>query len=169
MADRPFRLQILDAMTATLQGITTDNGYNYDLAESVFRGRAIFGDDDPLPLLSILEVPVPPDQIQAPPGSGTTTGDWDLIVQGFIEDDSENPTDPAHFLMADVKKALAVERKRRTGPHNMDMNILGMEGRVEDLSLGAGTVRPPDEISAVAYFWLPVTLKIVEDNENPYL
>ena len=28
------------------------------------------------------------------------------MVQGFVDNDSNNPTDPAHMLMADVKKRL---------------------------------------------------------------
>ena len=56
MADS-YRLTVLKRLTAHLRGITKANGYDYDLIDprSVCRGRLVFGDDDPLPLLSILE------------------------------------------------------------------------------------------------------------------
>lgn len=164
--DRPLRLRVLDSLTTCLQGITPANGYTNNLSEAVFRGRVMFGDDDPLPLVSILETPVPIDQVISPEESTYNTGDWDLLIQGFVKDDPKNPTDPAHFLLADVKKALAKERKRLDSARNK--NILGMGKIVDRLEIGAGTVRPSDDISAVAYFWLRITLKIVEDNEDPF-
>lgn len=165
MAD-PLRLRILKALTTSLQGITVDNGYVNDLSDGVYRGRTMFGDADELPLVSILEAPIPLEQIESPESHTANFGDWDLLIQGFVKDDPKNPTDPAHVLMADVKRALAKERKKLNNGNN---NILGMAGKVDRLEIGAGVVRPADEISAVAYFWLRVTLKIVEDNENPYV
>lgn len=167
--DEPFRLRVLKALCDSLKVISVANGYKTDLGERVFRGRSLFGDDDALPFLSILEIPVPIDQIPSPEKSTASTGDWDLLVQGFVQDDRDNPTDPAHFLMADVKRVLAQERRRRTGNNSEDIDILGMRGKVTRLDIGPGTVRPPDEISSVAYFWLKVTLKIVEDNLDPYV
>lgn len=162
---RPFRLRVLDALTDVLKTITPGNGYVHDLSQAVFRGRSIYGENDPLPMVSILETPIDIEQIISPEFSVDSTGDWDLLIQGFVEDDPENPTDPAHFLMADVKKALIRERKRR---NNGDINILNMGGLVDKLNVGAGSVRPSDEISSVAYFWVRITLRLVEDLENPY-
>jgi hypothetical protein len=53
------QLDILRALTAHLEGINPENGYDYDMRGRVFRGRAEFGDDTPLPHLSILEAPRP--------------------------------------------------------------------------------------------------------------
>ena len=162
----PLRLRILKALTASLE--LTE--YQYDdavpkqtMAGLVFRGRVLFGDDDPEVLLSILEAPIPVDQIEGAPDNVASTGTWELLVQGFVQDDHNNPTDPAHYLMAAVKVRLAKEKAR-----NADFDILGLGNHVTDLRFGAGVVRPPDEISSKAYFWLNVSLEIVEDLTKPF-
>ncbi len=179
MADEVLRLRILAALQKSLAQISVTNGYVFDLDEVVTlegengpedhyhrvkTGRAIFGDKDPLPMLSILEVPIPLDQVVPPEDSSYSNGGWALLIQGFVKDDLINPTRPAHRLMADVKKRLAWEKRR-----NRDFDILGMgENHITDMRIGAGVVRPPDEISAKAYFWLDLTLDITEDLSNPY-
>lgn len=173
---KPFRLRVLEAITESLKQITPANGYQHDLSQSVFRGRLWFGEDDPLPMVSIVEDPLPIIQNQAgggsPHGDGTSsTGPWTLLIQGFVEDDRFNPTDPAHYLMADVKKRLAQERsKRGTGAHaHSRYNAFGMGGAVENVIIGAGVVRPPDyDVSSKAYFWLTLTISVVEDLADPY-
>lgn len=162
---RPFRLRVQDALTAALEQITPTNGYTTDLTASVFRGRDLFGDDDPLPMVAILEPPVPPDSLELPV-SGQTYSEWDLLIQGFVDNDPlnpKNPTDPAHFLMADVKKALVKEKRRDRGH-----NALGMGTQVEIYRIGQGVVRPADEVSSKAYFFLPIVLRIAEDTEDPF-
>ena len=164
--DRPFRLRVLDALTDALKEITPANGYRHDLSESVFRGRSTFGDDDPLPMVSVLEPPKDLENIPSPPASSTTKGGWDLMVQGFVDDDKINPTDPAYFLHADVKRRLALV-KRETGGQHGSMDIFGIPGCV-NLAIDPGIVRPPDEISAKAYFWLFISFEVVEDLADPY-
>lgn len=163
MADDPLRLRILKNLTASLEQISIADGYKHDMDGSVFRGRVIFGEGDPLPMLSILEVPIPLDQTPSPSGSTDSKGLWELLIQGFVLDDPENPTDPAHVLMADVKKRLAVERRRYH-----DYQILDLGEHVTNIFIGAGTVRPPDEISSEAYFWLNISLEVVENHFDPY-
>lgn len=166
MATEPFRLRVQKALCAALEEITPANGYTFDLTDAVFRGRDIFGDKDPLPMVAILEPPVPPEEIRAPRDSAGGYGDWDLLLQGFVDTDPTNvlnPTDPAHFLLADVKKRLAKEKVR-----NGTYNALGMDNQVEIGPIGRGVVRPPDEISARAYFWLTLTLRVAEDPEDPF-
>lgn len=165
--DLPFRLRVLNGMTACLEGITIANGYKFDLAGHVFRGRLIYGEETDLPFVSIVEPPLPIEPLESPRGSEASNGLWNLLLQGFIEDDSDHPTDIAHMLMADVKKALAVERKNRSA-RATSPGIFGMNHRVEDIIISGGVVRPPDETSAVANFWLDVTLRIVEDLADPY-
>lgn len=172
---KPLRLRVLDAITQSLQGITIDNGYAHDLSKAVFRGRNWYGEDDPLPMVSILEDPLPNNQSQSgqgPRGDGTAShGAWTLLIQGFVTDDKINPTDPAHYLMADVKKRLVLERKRRNSSSHGSggYNAFGMGGVVENIIIGAGVVRPPDyDVSAKAYFWLTLTISVTEDLEDPY-
>lgn len=173
--ENPFRLRCMLNLTArfeTIERVESDaSPYAYNLAPDVdvggrvFRGRAIFGENDPIPMLSILEDPRAFDMVHGPGGSEITDGDWPLIVQGFVDDDFENPTDPAHWLMADVKRVLAAARKESG-------NLLGQGAKapmVDKIAFGAGVVRPPDnEVSTKAYFLLPVILSVVEDHENPF-
>lgn len=158
----PFRLRVLRAMTTALQEITPENGYSHDVSKAVFRGRAAFGETDPLPMISILEVPVPLEQLRVPADAKEAAGPWDLIIQGFLPDDRENPTDPAHILMADVKKRLVQEKMKIN-----EGEAFGMK-EVTSIVIGQGIVRPPDDVSAKAYFWLGVAVGVVEDLLNPY-
>lgn len=160
----PFRLIVQKRLTAALQEITPANGYQNDFSEAVFRGRSFFGDSDPIPMLSILETPIPDDQLPSPPGFNK--GPYTLMVQGFVADDRENPTDPAHIAMADVKQRLGIEAKKQDARKPEDA-ILGTN-LVVSMDIGPGVVRPPDEISAKAYFWLTLELELVEDQTDPY-
>lgn len=159
----PLRLRILKALCTALEEITPANGYQHDLTGAVFRGRDIFGYDAPLPMVSILESVEDDEQVPSPKTSGMSTGPWSLQLQGFAQDDRFNPTDPAHFLMADVKKRLIQERMR-----NRQYDILGLGDNVIEMRMGSGVVRPPDEISSVAYFWLRLTLTVVENLNDPF-
>lgn len=165
----PLRLRILKALSAALEEISPDNGdYWTDLSPSpevprrVFRGRVVFGDSDPLPMVSILEVPLPPDQFPSTSPNPNRFGPWQLMIQGFLWDDENDPTDPAQYLVADVVSRLAQERVKK-----YDSLILGFEC-IDDINIGVGVVRPPDEISAKAYFWLPIDIVLAEDLTRPY-
>lgn len=159
----PFRLRVLKALSAALEEINPDNGYSFDMRGNVFRGRDMFGDSDPVPMISVLEAIDEKAQIPSPEGGAHSTGPWELLVQGFLDDDLVHPTDPAHLLMAEVKKRLVQERVRER-----QRNILGMGGKVTELRFSSGVVRPPDEDSAKAYFWLRLTLVLVENLLDPY-
>jgi hypothetical protein len=168
---RPLKLRIMDALTAILQEITIANGYKHDLGESVFRGRAIFGQNDPIPMVSILDVPIPLEPVVTPEGGSESKGGWEIVLQGFVKDDKVNPTDPGHFLMADVKQRLALEKKKEADFELFELDTpetIGMGQHVVKLEMSSGIVRPPDEVSAKAYFWLTLTLTIVEDIADPY-
>lgn len=162
MAD-PLKLQILKAMTSSLETISVTGGYRHDLEGSVFRGRNRFDDNDPLPMVSLLEAPVPMDKLAVPPGSQNDSGGWELLIQGFSVDDDENPTDPAHLLMADVKRALVLEMNKSSGAYKTT-GPFGLGKFIRTMYIGQGVVRPPEEyVSAKAYFWLGVRLGIVEN------
>lgn len=163
----PVRLEALLRMTACLEEITVANGYKHDLEKTVFRGRGLYGDETPLPALSILEAPIPLDQLPSPKDNPAQSGPWELVVQGWVKDDRTNPTDPAHVLLADVKKRLAIERRKCDWDEPED-GIFGLGRIVTAMYIGPGVVRPPEEISAKAYFWLTVTLDIAEDMTEPY-
>lgn len=163
MSDIPLRLRVLMALTNRLEQITTPNGYVNTLTGNVHRGRNFFDEDDALPLLAILESgDEPPQQIQ-PRGNTTSKNDWDLLVQGWVDDDKDNPTDMAHYLLADVKKCLAKELQALR-----ERNALGMGRVVDAIEFSPGVVRPADSISSKAYFWMKLRLTLVENLSEPY-
>lgn len=165
----PFRLRVLKTLTAVLEEITEANGYRHDLTAKVFRGRDVFGASDPLPMLSILESILEKDQLPPPPGAGVQSGPWELLIQGWTVDDEDNPTDPGQILMADVKERLARETRRPfEDPNRRGYDPLGMGGKITALRFSTGVVRPADEVSSKAYFWLKLELDMVENLLEPY-
>ena len=159
------RLTILKALTAHLQGITPANGYQHDLSTAVHRGRVAFGNDTALPCVNILEPLNPDREPRIADAVLVQKDDWVLLIQGWVDDDESNPTDPAHLLMADVKKRLAllmIDPLRDPNPAYM------LGGKVANVFIEPGTVRPPDENSARAYFYLRIVLSVVEHLDDPY-
>lgn len=168
----PLRLEIQYRLCDALREITPANGYDNDMSgvdanNKVFRGRLIFGENDPVPMLSLLDVPIPVDQLPSPKDSPVSSGQWELMIQGFAVEDRVNPTDPAHLLMADVKKRLS-QLKTAANWRRPSDGILGLGRHITGLYIGSGVVRPPDEISAKAYFWLNMVLDLAEDLDDPY-
>jgi len=172
------RLATLKALTVHFETeVSIANGYQHDLAGKVFRGRVRFNtqNDDrfSVPMLSILEDPNP-DRFPQRAGGDTDYGlqkdQWVLLVQGWSEDDKINPTDPAHALMADVKKALAKlvqDSHPVTGALQHPSYMLG--GLISGMTMEPGTVRPPTEqASEDAFFWLRIALQFVEQPNDPY-
>jgi hypothetical protein len=173
----PFRLKVLVKLTELLQTISRDMPdaaptYSYSLAPDadfpdgrVLRGRVAYGSDDPLPMLAIVEDPKQLERDAVPlRETDASPGDWDLLIQGFIKDDPVHPTDPAYFLAADTVAKLTEAKKEVR-------NILGLGSKkptVDQLHIGAPVIRPPDDISATTYFWLPVRLHVVEDPANAF-
>lgn len=171
----PFRLRVLKALCATLKEITPVNGYHSDLSdftdtdgvvsERIIRGRDRFGEGDALPFISVLEDFRPNEQKQSNGGQTSATNEWKLLVQGFVQDDPIHKTDPAYRLAADVVRCLAKQKKDK-------YNILGLGNSspcVYALKMDHPVIRPADgEISSVAFFFLNVTLTLVEDLENPF-
>lgn len=179
---KPFKLRVLTALTDALKEITPANGYVSDLSDfdpgdgvdtaRVYRGRAWFGENDPTTMVSILEGTDPAAEVGEPP-IDTTTGeyDWPILVQGWVTDDAQNPTDPAYVLLADVRRRLAAERSRKApGTRGMpDPLGLGMgNNRVSELTIGPGVVRPADDLSSSAWWWLSLTIRVVDRAADPY-
>lgn len=173
---KSYRLEVLERLSALLLGITPANDYGHDLTGKVLRGRALFGDSDPLPMVSILE--------STKVDGGVTTGSndemrksvWPLIVQGWVENDMFSPTDPAYSLMADVEHRLGrvIERNKQGDGQFPELYMLG-EGRdgkgtlIANMSFGPGVVSPPrEQVSTNAFFFLPVYITLAEKLGQPY-
>lgn len=182
MAAEPFRLRVKKAITDSIKAVTIANGYAHDLAdftkpsskvqERVFRGRLQFGDNDPLPMVSVLEHPRALDALLAPDNDSERVGEWDLLIQGFVEDDFDHPTDNADLLVADVIKALSKQGQRKGGASGREPNILGLGYSmpcVTKLAIGSPIVRPADGVNSdKAFFWFTLTLTLAEDVEQPF-
>lgn len=182
MSDYPFKLRALRALTDAMKAITPANGFVSDMADfdpgdghpmaRVYRGRAWFGDSDPIPMISILEGTDPTGELAEMPASAASGEyDWPILIQGWVDDDPLNPTDPAYVLLADVRRRLAELKIRKVaGTHQPDPLGLGIAGpnKILRLDFGPGVVRPADEISSKAWFWLTVTLRVVEKADVPY-
>ena len=156
------QLAILKAITTHLAGMTIAGGYGYDLSGRVFRGRAVYGDEMPLPSVSILEAPRP-DESPRPygPERARRVEDWVLLVQGWVQDDKVNPTDPAYDLKAWVEQRMAeiVAIDDRNG-RPLYPSAYRLGGLIAEMSIGPGVVSPPRQnVSAKAFFYLPVVVK----------
>lgn len=157
--------------------VTFANGYQHDLSaheNQVVRGVMYRDREAPLPQVSILE-DLDPERYPRRAGvssaaHGVDKDEWVLLVQGWVEDDKDFPTDTAYLLMADVQKAIA---KLAIGmdpvtfaPATPDYR---MGGLVTDVKVETGVVRPPMEnVSDKALFWCRVVLGFVEDKQDPY-
>ncbi len=169
----PFRLRVIEALDACLEEITIANGYAVDLTDSVLWGRTRYDEDDPLPMVSLLEPPVPSEWEQSLGPKVQAKGSWPLLVQGFVPDDRDRPTAPAYVLAAQVKRRLAVEKFNNKRPGSPGIFGMGPQSNangnsVVDIIIGSEVIRPADEQSSKAFFWLPVTLLISENHLQPY-
>lgn len=173
MADSK-RLTTLKALSDFLAGeVSIANGYKHDLAGKVFRGRMFVTTNDPLPMVSFMEN-IDPDRYPRTAGGDyeqkTTKEDWVLLVNGWAEEDKQNPTDPAYELMADVKKALAKLAKRPAPlSGEADNPHLHLGGLITGMTMEPGIARPPiEQVSTKAFFWMRIALKFVENPNDPY-
>lgn len=166
MADSK-QLDVLKHLTAHLEGITPANGYAHDLRGRVFRGRAVFGESDPVPMISILEAPRPNDGAPAGEEWLVRQEDWVLLLQGWAEDDRKNPSDPVYQIKAEVELRLSEIVKTKNGVGVSPAFRLG--GRITSLSIGPGLVRPADQISSRAYFLLPLVVGFTSDVGQPFV
>jgi len=127
----------------------------------VYRGRGRFG-REPVPMVSVLMEPNLNDGDAAVCKGSQRTADITYMVNGWVEDDEDAPCDPAHELLAEVKKALS----DAMNPKSVNYRLGKL---VDSVSVGVGLVRPPDQnVSDKAMFWLTVSVKIIEDISDPY-
>jgi hypothetical protein len=168
------QLDILLRLTAHLEGITPANGYEFDMTARVFRGRVFYGDDDPLPMIAILELLQADADLQmAGLHDSDHTEDWVLLVQGFIEGTPENPTDLAYQFKAAVEQRLSdcIATNRDGNPAVPEAYMLGLWKKgVESISIGPGLVSPPREtISAYSFFYLPIGIGRTVELTKPFV
>lgn len=178
----PKQLAVLKKLTTLLEGINPTNvdpkwalngeapqNYTIDLRGKVFRGKTEFGQEVALPAFSLLEalVPLPANAV----GDGRLKrGDWQLLLQGFAENDMANPADPAYYLKAAAELRLSrviAQREQSSQALFPDDFMLG--NMITGLIIGQGVVRPPDKnVSTTAFFYIPLVVEMVTNTGNPY-
>jgi hypothetical protein len=176
-----YRLNTLKKLTTHLELINPDDGFvgatpALDLRGKVFRGRLDFGTNDVVPMISIVEFPRPGAGIYADLDGTTRAGEWPLVLQGWTENDTANPSDAAYGLMADVTKQLGkiVDDKEPSyllgRPDPDDPASAKRNYNIAGLRFGPGVVRPPEgQLSTHAFFYLPIWVKLAEISGQPYV
>ncbi len=169
---RPFRLQVLDNLVLLIRSIKPANGYQNDLSEEekVVIGRLFVGDDEPTTMVAINEPPMAIEQNPAAPQNPNRFGEWDILIQGWAPNGDIHPSENAYILAADVCRALALEKQKPSGQPGTGRgpDFLGFADKILEMRIGAPVVRPPDETSALACFYILLTLKISEDMTKPF-
>lgn len=162
MADTK-QLTILKSLTTHLQGITPGNGYEFNLSAAVYRGVTRFGSDQALPFVSILESLRPdPNPREAGTEKLVREDTWELLVQGWVDENRQFPTDQLYQLKGAVEKRLA-ELVTAGNP------AYRLGGLVTKLRIGPGVVRAatPQPGGAEA-FYLPLWVFYVINLADPF-
>lgn len=171
----PKRLLVIERLRDLLQTISTDNQYNVDIGGRVSIGVAEFGDNMITPFLSILESPAS-DLGEFAGSNYGRLEEWTLLIQGWIDSqfcydgsDVDNPTRNAYYLAADVEKCLAktvaISPERGTP---LDKAWYHLGGLVNDIKIAPPVVRPPDNSSPKAWFYMALRIEMPISVLNPY-
>lgn len=167
----PKQLRILKALCVHLMGIKPSNGYDVDLSgadpggfpTNVFRGQAKFGSDQPTPFVSVLES-LRPDPRPKPSGLGKVhrIDDWELLVQGWVDESRQYPTDDLYKLKAQVEKRLAEVQFP-------GQSVYRLGGLINDLQIGPGVVRAATpQVGGAESFYLPLIVTYVINVADPF-
>ena len=157
MADHP-KLAALKKLTTLLEGITIADGYSVDLAGKVFRGRMVFGDDDPVTMVSFIEQPVQDygEMVGANQGRAYEFG---VILQGFTTDDPLNPSDPMYEMSKDIEARLSMISEQAKNGQPVYPDIYLLNGTINTFKFSPGIVRPPDgNVSKRALLYMPIRI-----------
>lgn len=158
-----------DSYILTVEKALTDH-IATKTAYQTYRGRVRMGRNDPLPMIGLLQA-ADIDEVFQEAGQGLKRADAKVyLIQGWAIDDRDNPTDPAHELLANVKQALS-ELVVTESPNYMlkAYNVESGKPLIGDVKISTGLVRPPDMgISDTAYFWLPIRVTLLENIATPY-
>lgn len=167
------RLLILKRLTAHLEPATWEYNGTQILTGKVFRGRTTFGDEVMDPFLALIEKPKQLLGDVAGEDKVIRHDHWDLLIQGFAQDDKKHPLDPAYEMLAAVEVRMARLLQQKTsggGPVFPDEHLLGLKGIVTSIEFTIPIVRPPDnDVSDTAYFYMPVSIGLKTDMAVPFI
>ena len=164
------QLVILQRLATLIEGITPDNGYDYDLTGRVFRGKTIFGASEVPPFVSILESLRPdPQPMTAGSENMIRLEDWELLIQGWAVNDPANPTDSLYNLKGALEKRLArmVLTTAAGSPAFPDDYRLGRI--IASARIGPGVVRAATpQAGGIEALYLPVVICYKADVSDPW-
>lgn len=166
--DSPKRLEVLKRLCTQLETITVVNGYQHDLTGRIWRGRDRFGEQDEVPMVSVLESARGGEGQFAGYARGERKEQWTVFVQGWAREDRLNPTDSAYLLAADVEKSLAKIMQVTAQGRPYDPAVYRLGGLINHLDLAPPVIRPPDEISAKSYFYMPLRVDFSVNLVDPF-
>lgn len=160
---------ILQRLTTLLQGITPANGYSLDLTDRVFRGKTVFGAQEPTPFVSILESLRPdPNPLTAGFEKSIREEQWELLVQGWATANQAFPTDGLYGLKAAMEHRLArmVTMTSVGSPAFPDDYRLGRI--LTDVYIGPGVVRASTPQIGTEALYLPLRLCYKANVTDPW-
>lgn len=141
------------------------------LAGRVYRGRTLFGAEETDPFLSILEGKRPDQQPDLVGYDGLIRDEiWHLLIQGFQEDDEENPLDNLYRLKGVVEQQLSklVVVTPDTGLPKYP-GVYLMAGLIMEMTVGPGIVRAANVTQGgTEAFYLPITIRFVMNVADPF-
>lgn len=167
MIIKPKRLRIIEAIQNQLKTITTRNGYSNDVGDNVYIGRALFGPNDSLPCIAILESPHP-DIGDYAKDREVRRDEWVLLIQGFVDNDPIQSTVPAYHLCADIERCLSGIVGIDEQGFAIDPSIHLLGGLINSVEIAPPVIRPPDDNVSTAYVYLPVRMNVTINLANPY-
>ncbi len=141
------------------------------LAGRVYRGRTKFGDEmGAAPFMSILEGRKP-DENPNPVGYSRAIRDetWHILIQGFMEDDINNPLDNLYRFkgMVEQRLSMIMEVTSMDDPRYPEIHRMG--GLILDMTVGPGLVRPFNmETGGAEAFFLPIAIQFVMNTADPF-
>lgn len=154
----PVRLTVLKKLTEHLEGVSVANGYNFDLKDAVFRGRTLYGDSDPVDMVSIIEDPRQDEGIFVGENFLNRYDHWTLFIQGRCAGTGEHTIDNGYFLANDLEirlRELVAVDSGSGFPKYKTLYMMG--GLITDLVIGQSVVRlPQDSTSANCFVFLPI-------------
>lgn len=159
----PLRVRILKRIQEQMSAdIIAGSTYFHTLANRVYVGRTRFDLNDEVPFVTIMEVPVAPEQMQQERGAASTAGKWELIVQGFAQESEDRAcrflTERAYMLEQDVRcwlLANLVKSQMDSSPG--PSSVFGFR-EIHRIEVVRGIVRPDEEQSTVSTFYIPLTI-----------
>lgn len=171
MASLPKRLLVKMRMCDHLLGIREVDGY-FSTVQTVFRGRAVIGDEVSLPALALVEAPSPIWPSYAGEDKLASWGNWQLFIQGWWDEDGSNdhPSDKGDLLAADV--ALRLSMICASNPRTdlgLFPEVYKFDGLIDSIEIGSPVVRAPDLQQVTrAFFYLPlmITMSAAADAPN---